>query len=333
MTTAQEILADIERRLTGDRDFDVAFLQDKSDYYYGQEDGQQIVLGIMRMMLPLVDEAQREEGERLLFIAEHSLQEDLRIVTHLYEAGQLSEAKAWLDALVENIEDRDFMDEDLVVYRSFENMLEHALYVIGMETDVQIKNPLGNVHEVYRMHGLVLDAVGDHRLAGQSFRKAIHWNPVHGKTWLDYAAHLRNLGKLEKALDAARRGYQYALGKEDLMRACKEAAYYYKRKNQLPEALLYFSASQSLQMANDLKEAGVKELDESQKDKVFVKTGIGDKANPDVLATAKEIGRICLESGDYENAVDLLALVDDLEPSVENESLLMEAREKAMAMP
>ena len=281
--TFEEIMEQIKKGLTSDKERDFSYLREQIKKYEHSEYSKAISRECSKMMYEMLP-------KEALEIFESTMRKNLEAVYgELQKADQLLKAKEYEKALeitAELVKKADdlpmFRDDTQTAYYSFWELFEEILYKQIYKPTKEIKRADYPFSTIYYLHGCALHGLERYEEEEKYLEAARKWNPINSKIVLQYTENLKERGKLEELFVITKDLLMYTFHKDDLARCYRNLGYYFFENEKYKEAVAAYILS--LKYDNDSEDA--------ISDLYHIRTEAGiaaeDLKDEDILAIAKE---------------------------------------------
>ncbi|MCR5690914.1 MAG: hypothetical protein K6G62_01715 [Eubacterium sp.] len=261
----EEILNQIKGQLTGDKDYDLKYLQAQIESFRGHEFGGEIAKECSRMIYDRMSEEERNEA--------------------VVDMGK--------DRVVDlRIDDEP--EEGEAIYYSFYEFFEEVMVREFMELDKPVKRTETPHADIAMQQGLNQMMEKNYEEAKKSFEEAMKWNPVNTQIKLSYMKCLEAEGAWEEIHQLALSAISYAFRPEAVAQSFVYLGKYFEQagKNKPAAAAYYIAISyveEEAQAMEGLRRIGM-HLKEKDIRRIAEKYGFIPGANPAILSLATGLG-------------------------------------------
>lgn len=238
----QEILDEIKKRLTKDKDVDVPYLQTELKIYRELENDE-VIYGICNLLFEYLDPKIKER----LDLKTHQILDERRhtyeTVLGLIEEGKTKDAKKILIDLVSIFEKASYTKEKN--YYDFDQMIEYFIFCETVEKarSLKIKRyPEPVTYYMYQLASIYLKE-NNTKLAIESLEKALVYNPRCQYVMQELIILYLQVGKKEEAYQLTLDSLKYAYDKQQLAFCYQELGKYYQEKGNFDIAICCFMTS------------------------------------------------------------------------------------------
>jgi len=229
----EEIIEDIKSGLTGEAEADIQYLQEKIAEYEAHEERDRIAGACGQMIYELLPEEFKEEFSLLSSTERLGLDTYSAEAAAMIEAGDTEGAGQKLKEGIELLESSDnYREKDGIPFYDFRKPMEEAIFKTRYGFEKKIKLVPEPVVGLYRMYAGLLYEKKEHEEAIALLKKALKWNPYHQKTSVEYADHLRQMGRLGDFRQMLVDTFRYAYLQETLAGCYRRLGWYFSEKSQ-----------------------------------------------------------------------------------------------------
>ena len=229
----EEIIEKIKSGLTGEAETDVKYLQEKIAEYEGHEERDRIAGACGQMIYELLPEEFKEEFSLLNTTERLGLDEYSSEAAAMIEAGDTEGAAQKLAEGIELFENSEYYREkDGIPFYDFRKPMEEAIFKTRYGFKKKIKLVPEPVVGLYRMYAGLLYEKKEHEEAIALLKKALKLNPYHQKTSVEYADHLRQMGRLGDFRQVLVDVFRFAYRSETLANCYRRLGWYFSEKGQ-----------------------------------------------------------------------------------------------------
>lgn len=281
----EEIITEIKSGLTGNAETDIKYLQGKISEYEGHEDRDTIAGICGQLIYDLLPEDLKEEFSSLNNALRLGIDEYSKAASQLINAGDSQGAESKLIEGIELLEGSDnYEEKDGVRFYDFRKPMEEAIFRTRYGFEKRIKIVPEPVVGIYRMYAELLYEKKEHEKAIEYLNKALRWNPYHQSTTIEYADHLRQLGRLEAFKQMLVDTFTFAYEPETLAGCYRRLGWYFSENKKWEPAAVCEILAGKYASGNEI----------SDEEKKFIL----DNAGADfVIPEEKEFERISKENG------------------------------------
>ncbi len=329
--TFEEIMTEIKKGLTSDKEKDFSYLKGQIKKYEHSEYSKEILRACSKMMYEMLPKEATEIYENAMRKNLESVYGELQKADQLIKAQEYDKALEITSVLVDKADKLPmFGDDSQTEFYSFWELFEEILYKQIHKPTKEVKRSDYPFSTIYYMHGCALHGLQNYEEEEKYLEEARKWNPVNTKIVLQYTENLKERGKLEEFYTITKDVMMYTFKKEDLAKCFRNLGYYFfenqkfkeavaayvlslKYDNESEEAIseLYYIKNESGIAADDLKDEDILAI---AKENVFI-PGI----SKDVLQMAFGIGKRCLENNQKIAAKYFLGIANQylMDPEIE----------------
>ncbi len=250
----EEIMMEITRGLTGEREHDVAYLKEQCEKYKTHDLAQEILRACGRLMYKYVTKEQKAELDRIVEnqnLGHEAILEEVRFKTF---QKKYDEALVLMESLVERIEQPGFFNDDAVSeYRCFNEFFEEALYNYYTKPEKTVRHPPIPFDAIYLQYGSLLVDMKKLDDAQEALKKAMRWNPANADIAFEHAETFKMKGDIESFFHLTVAIFQYAFKPYQVAHCYRNLGYYFVEKQAWQDAIACYTMS--LQFEKDSKNA------------------------------------------------------------------------------
>jgi len=225
-----EIIAEIEKSLTGDPRKDGPFLKDQAEKYKNSENSTEINRELARLLYEISKKDYESSLYNYLDSENQKVNEQIENARKRFDNRNYSGGIKILEEIIRNNLPA-WNDTSEFTYKSFGTPLEYLLYTKLYEPEKEVKSVNCNLAGVYWMycHGLMKKGRYDEALA--AIERAAELNPVDPDVYLQYAELMKLRKNPESIKFACDKLLQCAVTKEQIGRAYFNYSYYFSEIN------------------------------------------------------------------------------------------------------
>lgn len=218
--TYKEIIADIKNGLTGDGEVDALYLESKIDVYKNHALSEKILGFCIDLLLEKLSEEERESLKEWVGRPGAGIRAALDEVEDAMQAGDYTEARKILEALINEIEEiDDYADNNTTVYRTFHEPFELIMYEDKYKNNKQeIIGVPEAFDDVYLSYGTLLMELKEFKLAREMFIKGQRWNPVNANLILGLADTYQLENDLKNFFESSLEAFKISFKAEQVAR-------------------------------------------------------------------------------------------------------------------
>ncbi|MGI6119306.1 MAG: tetratricopeptide repeat protein [Desulfosporosinus sp.] len=301
-----EILAELEKGLTGNCEHDARYLEGKALEYREHEYSKEILRGIGRMLYKLLPEKGRNELNDSLVENSVGLEDLYQQALGLARAGSFLKAEEIMTGVLDKI-NGTFEPDMANVYLSFDDAFQGSLYADIFEEKRNIHPTPKNYAAYYFFHGQLLIELGKPHAAITSLLKAVEFNPVNCRFLLELGDAYRRTGDLDNFYAVALQALDYALEYPQLARCYRDFGYYYIERQEFDSAVVlywlstYFKDDEMArrELGYIREQTGMEPAEPSTAviEQTCSALGIRIGPNPQVIDTAITLGKLAQQMG------------------------------------
>lgn len=318
----QKTISGIFSNLSGNAEQDIKYLNEKMEFYKNDENSTEIIRAIGRKLYEILPEEKKKELGNIIGNHCDSIQSTIdEAMFQLKQNGDCKKAEQLLSSVVKSIFGM-FKSDGECVYMSFENPLEHFIYLILNKPEKTIRMPSYNYAEIYYFYGYCLIENKKFNEAEIALKSSLEWNPVSTRTMFELAEIYKMNKDFASYLHWTKETLKYAYGSDEIARCYRNLGYYYSdiEEYSLASSLYYFSQYfKPTDIANSelfyiAQKTGTmpKEVSSTELKKVFADNDIPFGANDDILGIAYSLGKQFEEEENFEWAQFCYNVVFDL---------------------
>ena len=254
MSDFNEIMREITRGLTGEKEHDRAYLMEQCEKYKNHSMAKEIIRACARLMTSMMPEEALQKMNRAVMNEEQGFESILEEVQFKVHQRKFDEALSLIEPLVREIEESGmFQDDRVSEYHCFREFFEEVLYREWEKPERDIRRCDFPYDFIYLQYGSLLFELKRYDEAREALAEAMKWNPASADIAFEHAETYkmqRQFGEFrQRTLDI----FRYAFRPEQVARCFRNLGYYYIEEGEWEAAVACYE--RSLDFDPDSKEA------------------------------------------------------------------------------
>lgn len=243
----KEIMDEIINNLTGDKQKDLAYLEQQCEKYKDSEYGLEIARACGREIANLLEDDEMDEIINVFKNREldiHSVLEEVRFNQYKKNYDKALELIEQVIQKVETLYNDGLYKEDKVSkFFCFDEVMEEILYKFHKKPKKEVRGCDIPYAKIYMQYGSLLIDKERWEEAQEVLLKALEWNPCSSHIIFELCETYKHFGQLEKFYETVIDTFKYCFTETDLARCYRYLGWYFVEKELYDEAICVYILS------------------------------------------------------------------------------------------